>query len=241
MRHDRRDELDQLLADGDEPLAGVLAALRASVDSAEVPEPSPALAALFSAGRPGPPRATGVPAAASSRASRRRRVMAAAGVALSAFAGTGVAGALPDRAQDAFDRVADVVGVERAPATVEAPALPERAPVETAPAGQDAPVGPELPSLPDPAPLDRPPADPVGPDGTPSDDRRPTSTPAHGGPTDAGAPATGHRPDDVPAPMVDPGPPPTVGDQADPEERSAEAEASHARVSVEPDPPDARP
>ena len=28
MRHDRRDELDQLLADGDEPLAGVLAALQ---------------------------------------------------------------------------------------------------------------------------------------------------------------------------------------------------------------------
>jgi hypothetical protein len=241
MGRNRRDELDQVLADGAEPLAGVLVAMRAAVDATDVPAPAPALASFFTSGRPEhlPTVDAAVPAPA--RTTRRRHVAAAAGIGLALFAGTGVAGALPEPAQGAFDRVADVVGVERRPAppAVEQPEVPA---AETAPDQQGTPVGPELPALPAPAPIDEPPADPVGPSTSSPvvQDRRPETVPAPGQPAEPAGPVAERRPDAVPAPTS--GQPP-AGDPGarSPESGPAAAASTPAGGAAEPDPPPNRP
>lgn len=203
-------------ASDQEPLTALLAQMRSM--SAQVPEPSPALAALLHDGfTPGASSAT-APAAPVQGSRWGRRLATAAGLSLGmkVLAGTGVAlaavgtaagaGVLPDPVSD---RVGSIVrtltpfGGEQ-----------DREPATTVPA-RPAPVSPTAttPTLPSPAPMEQPArgtAPQVPPTLPPSAGSRPTPAPQPGAsrpqerptppaPSEQRAPQSSARPESAPA------------------------------------------
>lgn len=247
MARDARDDLAQVLA-GDDPLATALRALRQAVDATGAPAPGRELASLLAGGLGAidpQPAVTAAP-----RPGRRRRAIVATGAGLALLAGGGVAGALPDDAQDAFDRVAEVVGVDRRPSAPLPPQL-ERAPVpipgseglpdvaerrsseapaslpafpgpwDHVPAPSPVPAAPErLPDLPPPA-------------GDEAEDRRPEQAPVPPAP-----PGSDDRPA-TPAPEPAPATPERPADDQDrPEDPGAAEPPESGPADERPDAPE---
>lgn len=229
------DDIDEL--HGDPGLRAFVDDVRAYA-SGPLPAVRPDLAAVFTAGigadatRHGPEVARPAPADTAlqrlgNRLQRRRgRLTLGASVLSLTFLGTGAVGALPGPAQTAFERTADVVGIElpEEARRDEAPVLSE--PVTGEPRDQDEPVeGQEAPQPlderePDPLPVDggseRPaPSNPPG-----AGEGRPEESGGAGAPgDDLSREARERVPPSVPGPVAPrPVPPGTVpgGPPADP-------------------------
>jgi hypothetical protein len=140
-RNHPTDELDQVLAGGDDPLASILSDLQLRAEATEAPAPGEALSAVLGGGLRGRAPLVAAPAPAARRAPRRRRLVTVAGIGARVLTGTGVAGALPEPAQRPFDRVADAVGFDWRPSLPADPVVvvPEPAPlVDQDPPGEGA-------------------------------------------------------------------------------------------------------
>lgn len=216
----RREDEDLGLA-ADEPLCAFVDQVRSTYAFGPPPQIGPGLSAVLTRGLgTGGPAEVRLPAPAAGPArrawrladalqGRRARLGLGAAVASLTFLGTGVAGALPGPAQAAFERTADVVGIEL-PETARRDPAP--APAESEPdAGTSSPTGggdaPDSPGVgaggENPDPGSSPP--PVA--GRP--DNSPPAAPQPGPPGDAGGAGEGlgrepgqGRPDGVPAPTV---------------------------------------